>query len=51
MGEFILVSVLGFLAFSAGEPVRKPSVTGNAEKEVTADTAKLQSISVLYEIK
>ena len=41
MKKFILVLVLGFSVLLAGEPIRKLSVTGNAEKEVMPDIAKI----------
>ena len=41
MKKFILVLALGFSVFLAGEPIRKLSVTGNAEKEVMPDIAKI----------
>ena len=41
MKKFILILALGISVFIAGEPVRKLSVTGNAEKEVMPDIAKI----------
>ena len=41
MKKFILMLALGISVFTAGEPIRKLSVTGNAEKEVMPDTAKI----------
>ena len=41
MKKFILILALGISVFITGEPVRKLSVTGNAETEVMPDIAKI----------
>ena len=41
MKKFVLMLVLGLAVIVSGEPIRKLSVTGNAEKEVMPDIAKI----------
>ena len=41
MKKIILILALIFSVFAFSEPIRKISVTGNAEKEVMPDIAKI----------